>query len=184
MKILFSLILVAGLIGLISCKKEKPGPDERDAKIQQLRQDVDRLADQTHELSKEIVKLQDRQAQDESLQTKQAAEQAVSTSSQMNPERVKREVGPLVQVQIQKLKKSSDTPKQGSQFGMRTEYDTKNAVYGLVRNDNPATPYFARVIVPFEKFLESEKNSRSISKGSTKLLFAYRKNHWTFEKME
>lgn len=184
MKILLSLILAASLICLISCKKEKPGPDEKDAKIQQLRQDVDRLADQTHELRKEIVKLQDRLAQNEALQTKQAAERAGSASSEMNSERVKREVGPLLQAQIQKLKKTSDTPKQGSQFGMRTEYDTKNAVYGLVRNDNPATPYFARVIVPYEKFLESEKNSRSISKGSTKLLFAYRKNHWTFEKLE
>jgi cell division protein FtsB len=184
MKRLLTFVVVGSLFLTITCKKEKLAPDEKDAKIQQLRQDVDRLSVQTQKLREEIVKLQDRVAQNEALQTKAFAERNSSSSSEMNVDRVKREVGPLLSIEIQKLKKSSDTPKHGTQFGMRTEYDTKKAVYGLVRNDNPAIPYLARVIVPYEKFLESDKGSRSMSKGSTKFLFAYRKNKWTFEKIE
>jgi hypothetical protein len=184
MRFLLSLILVANLLVSFSCKQQKPVPDEKDAQIRQLRQDVDRLTMQTQKLREEIVKLQDRLAQDEALQTRQMAERSSSTSNEMNVDRVKREVGPLLLAEIQKLKKSSDTSKRGTQFGMRTEYDTKKAVYGLVRSDNPAVPYLARVIVPFEKFLESDKDSRSMSQGTARFLFAYRKGHWVFEKLE
>ncbi|HJZ12598.1 MAG TPA: hypothetical protein VJ521_10630, partial [Acidobacteriota bacterium] len=87
-------------------------------------------------------------------------------------------VEPLLKDVISKLKLAAETPKSGTQFGMRVEYDLKKAVYGLVRNDDPAVPYAAKVIVRYEKFLESETLSRSYGSGTVQFLFAYTHNRW------
>ncbi len=183
MKLLIEIILTGLLVIPISCKQEKPLPNEKDVKIEELRKDVDRLSRETQEIRKEILDLKDQMAQQQALQTRSAAASSAS-KSEMNIERVKREVAPVLQEVIHKLKKETDTPKQGSQFGMRTEYDTKRAVYGLIRSENPAIPYLARVIVSYQKYLESVKETRAISNGTTRFLFAYRKGRWTFEKIE
>lgn len=181
MKLLIQIILTGLLIVPFSCKQEKPAPDDKTEQINQLRKDVDRLSSETQELRKEILDLKEQLAQQQAVQTRSAA---ASASSEMNIERVKREVAPVLQEVIHKLKKETDTPKQGSQFGMRTEYDTKRAVYGLIRSENPGIPYFARVIVSYQKYLESDRETRAISNGTTRFLFAYRKGRWTFEKIE
>jgi uncharacterized FlaG/YvyC family protein len=183
MKLLVQIILLGIMAISLGCKRS-PAPDEKDAKIRQLQMDVERLSRETQDLRKEISSLRQRVTEQGELQTRAAAESTASSRSEMNVERMKREVSPTLQEIIQKMKKETDTTKQGSQFGMRTEYDTKRAVYGLVRSENPAMPYLARVIVSYQKFLESEKESRAISKGTTRFLFAYRKNRWTFEKIE
>ena len=67
---------------------------------------------------------------------------------------------------------------------MRVEYDLKNAVYGLVKNDDQSAPYSAKVIVKFEKFLESDEVSRSYGNGSSTFVFAYRNKQWILQSYE
>ena len=179
-----SLIIFAFLFSLIACKQERPAPDNRDVRIQQLEKQVSDLSGDIQSLHNQISMLQEQVSQMQATQTRAAAAAASSSRSEMNVERVKQEVGPLLVDAIEKVKKETDTAKKGSQFGMRTEYDPKRAVYGLVRSDNPEVPYFARVIVSYQKFLESSKESKQMSSGTTRFLFAYRKGRWTFEKVE
>jgi hypothetical protein len=67
---------------------------------------------------------------------------------------------------------------------MRMEYDVPAAVYGLITTGDPEIPYRAKVIVKYEKFLESEKKSGSYGAGSTTFLFALKKNRWVLESFQ
>jgi TolA-binding protein len=178
------IMIASVLLMLISCKEEKPAPDPKDARIQNLEKQVAALSGDVQNLHNKISMLQEQLTEIQSAQTRAAAQAASSSRSEMNIERVKQEVAPLLLDAIEKVKKETDTSKKGSQFGMRTEYDPKRAVYGLVRNDNPEVPYYARVIVSYQKYLVSSKESKEMSTGATRFLFAYRKGRWTFEKVE
>ena len=177
-------IIASLLLSLLSCKEEKPAPDARDARIQQLEKQVAGLSGDVQDLHNQISMMQQQITEIQAAQTRAASLSVSSSRSEMTVERVKQEVGPLLPGAIEKVKKETDTAKKGSQFGMRTDYDPKRAVYGLVRSDNPEIPYYARVIVSYQKYLVSSKESREMSTGSTRFLFAYRKGRWTFEKVE
>jgi hypothetical protein len=58
----------------------------------------------------------------------------------------------------------------------------QNAVYGLQNNEgsNPS----AKVIVKFEKFLESGEDSRSYGSGSSTFVFIYQNKQWLLQSYE
>jgi len=97
---------------------------------------------------------------------------------EMTVDQMKVDLQPLLKDVIQKIKDSSESEGRGDQFHMRVEYDLKRAIYGLVRNEDPLMPYWGKVIVRYEKFLESDSYSRSYGSGSVQLLFAYTNNRW------
>src|SRR4029079_6318369 len=106
------------------------------------------------------------------------AAQTRQAVSKLTVDRMKKEIKPALDKASQDLKKSAETPRKGDHFGMRVEYNLQKAFYGLIETGNAWTPYHAKVIVTFEKFLESGNESKSYGKGSTMLMFAYRNNHW------
>jgi regulator of replication initiation timing len=150
---------------------------EKDPRVEKLQNDVQKLAEQNQKLQSEVDRLQTRLNESQSqpatppVQTQQAIKK-------MTVDRMKIEIKPALDKAIVDLKKSAETPRKGDQFGMRVEYDLKKAFYGLIETGNEKVPYQAKVIIQFEKFLESGKESKSYGKGSTMLMFAYRNNRW------
>ena len=125
------------------------------------------------------------------LEKQNAAQTATLTKSEapvkqeeMTIERMKVELQPFLADLIVRIKGAAETPRKGTQFAMRQEYDLKKAIYGLVRTDDPVTPYQAKVIVPFEKYLESNSISRSYGTGSTTFIFVHRDGQWFLQTYE
>lgn len=163
------------MVSVFSCTKAP----EKDPRIEKLQNDVQKLAEQNQKLQSEVQRLQSQLTQSQS----QPAIPGVQVQSQpavkkMTVDRMKIEIRPALDKAIQDIKKSAETPRKGNQFGMRVEYDLKKGFYGLIETGNEKVPYQAKVIVTFEKFLESGTESKSYGKGSTMLMFAYRNNHW------
>jgi cell division protein FtsL len=167
---IFSLVL-------LSCSKTV----EKDSRVEKLQKEVQDLAQENKEQEAELHQLQTQIAE---LQTQRATQTAATRQQQpkqMTVEVMKREIKPVLDEAIRDVKKKAETPSKGSQFGMRVEYDLQKAFYGLIETGDQRVPYQAKVIVTFEKFLESERESKSYGKGSTMLLFSYRKNKWVLD---
>ena len=163
-------------LSLSSCRQPEKGPDPE---ISKLQEDVHRLAQENEKLLDEIKAM--RRELTEQREKENQAAQTKPAEREMTVDRMKLEVQPVLQETIHQLKAVTDTPRKGKQFGMRTEYDLKRAVFGLVRSDDPRTPYFAKVVVRYERFLESENESKSYGFGTINFLFAYRNGHWLLE---
>ena len=174
-QILFSLLL---LLPLFSCQNEK---QQKDSEIADLQKDVKQLSEENHKLLKEIQTLREEMKQPPpplppSDPTK------TETAPSMTMDRMKAELEPLLKNIIENIKKREETPKKENQYGMRIEYDLKNAVYGL--NNQSGDQPFAKVIIRYEKFLESGQDSRSYGKGSSSFYFAHQKDRWVFQSYE
>jgi cell division protein FtsB len=174
MKVLLcNLLLMLLVVTYFSCTKAP----EKDPRVEKLQNDVQKLAEQNKKLQSEVERLQTQVSESQSQPVLPTA-QTQEAVKKMTVDRMKIEIRPALDKAIQEIKKSAETPRKGSQFGMRVEYDLKKAFYGLIETGNAWTPYHAKVIVTFEKFLESGNESKSYGKGSTMLMFAYRNNHW------
>jgi cell division septum initiation protein DivIVA len=161
------------MVTYLSCNKAP----EKDPRVEKLQNDVQKLAEQNKKLQSEVGRLQT-QLSESQTQPVSPPVQTQPAGKKMTVDRMKIEIRPALDKAIQDLKKSAETPRKGNQFGMRVEYDLKKAFYGLIETGNERVPYQAKVIVTFEKFLESTTESKSYGKGSTMLMFAYRNNHW------
>jgi cell division protein FtsL len=161
---------------LLSCSK----PVEKDPRVEKLQKEVTDLAQKNKEQQAELHQLQTQIAE---LQSQQATQTAAAKQQpkKMTVEVMKREIKPALDEAIRDVKKKAETPSKGNQFGMRVEYDLQKAFYGLIETGDQRMPYQAKVIVTFEKFLESEQESKSYGKGSTMLMFSYRKNKWVLD---
>jgi hypothetical protein len=171
-------LTVAFLPSIFSC--EEKTSRQPDLKVQRLEQEVNRLTDENRRLEEQMQALQTQ------MQAQLDAQTIPSTpvrpqKTEMTVEKLKQQIAPFLKEAIVKMKKVSETPKKGKQFGMRMEYDTPAAVYGLITTGDPEIPYRAKIIVKYEKFLESEKKSASYGSGSTTFLFALKKNRWVLE---
>lgn len=155
-----------------------------DPRISELQKDVVRLSEENKQQAQQIRQLQsDMQEAQTQMRAPAPAVQAAPAAarSTMTVERLKQGVAPVLEEVLRKLKESSDTPKRGEGYGMRTEFDLQHAVYGLVQTKDPRAPYAARVIVTYEKFLESHKESRSFGSGSQEFNFVYRNQKWVYQ---
>jgi regulator of replication initiation timing len=157
---------------------------EKDPQIVQLQKDVSRLSEENQRLTNEVQSLRTQLQSNESAPVPTEIPKEQPSAESMTVEQMKQEVAPLLKDTIQKIKIESESAKNGKQFGMRAEYDLKNAVYGLVKNDDESAPYSAKVIVKFEKFLESDHVSRSYGNGSSTFVFAYRNKQWILQSYE
>lgn len=174
----FSIPILLLLLLTLSCNKMS----RDDPRISELQKDVTRLSEQNKQLSQSLSDL--RRELEEVKARPPVAVAQTSTVPQKPPmtvERMKMGVEPLLEEIVRKIKASSDTPKKGDQYGMRIEFDLKHAVYGLVQSKDSKSPYAARVIVGYEKFLESQKESRSMSSGSEQFYFVYRDPKWVYQ---
>jgi cell division protein FtsB len=168
-----NLLLVLLVVTNFSCTKAP----EKDPRVEKLQNDVKQLAEQNKKLESEVERLQT-QLNEQQSQPALPEAQTQETVTKMTVDRMKKEIKPALDKAIQDLKKSAETPRTANQFGMRVEYDLKKAFYGLIDTGNERVPYQAKVIVTYEKFLESGTESKSYGKGSTMLMFAHRNNHW------
>lgn len=144
---------------------------------------MQRLGEENRKLKEEMKDLQFKMQshiEAQTIPTTQVKEQ----KAEMTLEKLKQQVGPALKEAILKTKKQSETPKRGTQFGMRLVYDVPAAVYGLITTGDPEIPYRAKVIVKYEKYLESEKKSDSYGSGSTTFVFALRKHRWVLESQQ
>jgi cell division septum initiation protein DivIVA len=168
-------LIVLSFLVSVSCSKSV----EKDPRVEKLQNEVQALAQQNKELQTEIRQLQ---TQVQELKDQQVTKaQTQQQGQKMTVDMMKREIRPALEEAIQDIRKKAETPRSGTQFGMRVEYDLKNAFYGLIETGDERSPYQAKVIVTFEKFLESEKESKSYGKGSTMLVFSYRKRKWVLD---
>ncbi len=162
---------------LAFCRANQPDPQ-----MQELQKDVKQLSEENRKLQKEIQSLK------ENLNKKEPeikpAPQTAPAEIRMTVDQMKQDIQPLLRDIITKIKAVEETPRKAKQYGMRIEYDIKNAVYGLIRNPNPSTLYHAKVIIKYEKFLESEQESRSYGSGSATFLFAYQSNQWVLQRRD
>jgi hypothetical protein len=181
LKKLNTIFIVLILLGSTYCKNEDASNKANQQQISSLREDVSRLAEENRRLGQEVSALRKELTARTEVETQTSTTSPVKRSESMTVDNMKADVEPLLRDLIQKLKKRSETPRKDDQFGMRVEYDLKRAVYGLVRNDDPEVPYHARIIVPYEKFVESDQRSRSYGKGITTVLFAYTGKHWQLQ---
>ena len=166
------LLYAVLLLSLQQCQKQE------DPRIQNLQKDVTRLKEENQRLQNKVEDLQIRlnaQSRPQSVPSKQPEKAAVP---EMTVEMMKKQIEPLLQEVIKKAKPVSDPSEKSNQFRMRVEYDLKSPIYGLVRNEDPTIPYWAKVIVRYEKFLESSSVSRSYGTGSIQFLFAYTNDRW------
>jgi TolA-binding protein len=175
------LFLAAVVLSAISCQRNVS--QQPDPRVQKLEQEVRRLNEENQKLEDQIQDLQTRMQTHIDVQTMPSIPEK-EKKSQMTVQILKQQIAPALKEAISKSKKQLETPKRGSQFGMRMEYDLPAAVYGLITTGDPEIPYRAKVIVKFEKFLESEKKSDSYGSGSTTFLFALRKNRWVLESQQ
>jgi hypothetical protein len=169
------------LFSFLACREQQ---DQSNTQIQQLQREVKRLSEENQRLSDEVRSLRTQLKPNESTppQTQSTIVPAPARNT-MTVERMKKEVKPLLEEAIDRIKQSSETPRKQNQYGMRIEYDLKNAVYGLINDEEGIVPY-AKVIVKYEKFLESENDSRPYGSGSSTFLFAFHNNHWTLQSYE
>jgi TolA-binding protein len=170
------------LVIFLSCSKQ-PAEDPR---LTKLEQEVQSLNAKTEQLNQQLQQLQQQVAEvqtrtTEQMQTRTMAADA-NRADEMSVSRMKREVEPLVTKIIDQSKADTDTESKGDQFGMRVEYDLKHAVYGLSRTQNEASPYLAKVIVPYQKFVTSSKESRSYGSSTREFVFVYAKGKWILQK--
>ncbi|HSE40956.1 MAG TPA: hypothetical protein VLH08_09350 [Acidobacteriota bacterium] len=164
-----------------SCTKQA----EKDPRIDKLQDEVQTLSEKNKEFESEIQQLRrdlnELKNQQQSAQKPQTPQQQ---QQKMTVDVMKREIRPALDEAIRDIKKKTETPRKGSQFGMRVEYDFQKAFYGLIDTGDESVPYKAKIIIQFEKFLESEKESKSYGKGSTTLMFSYRKRKWALDSAE
>src|SRR5262245_38016380 len=167
MKVLLcNLLLIVLVVTTFSCTKAP----EKDPRVEKLQSDVNKLVEQNKKLELEVERLQS-QLNEAQSQPAQPSVQTQEAVTKMTVDRMKKEIRPAQDKAIQELKKSAETSGQENQFGMRVEYDLKKAFYGLIETGNERVPYQAKVIVTFEKFLESGTESKSYGRGSTMLMF-------------
>lgn len=179
LRVFVSFLFLSFLSGL-ACRKE-----EKDPRIEELQKDVRLLLQENEKLRKEVQSLHVEKEKPVVPQT--APEEIAGTVTkpdEMTVEKMKLEIEPSLLDLINRIKSAAETPKKGIQFGMRQEYNLKKAVYGLVRTDDPVTPYQAKVIVPYEKYLESDSVSRSYGAGSTTFIFVNRGGQWFLQTYE
>jgi septal ring factor EnvC (AmiA/AmiB activator) len=172
-QILFTFLILSSLF---SCRQEK---QQKDPQMDQLRKDVKQLSDENQRLLKELQNLREelkQQTQPVVKETKPVVRQ------EMTMQQMKVEVEPVLKEAIIRIKKTAETPRKDKQYGMRIEYDLANAVYGLQNNEG--YPPSAKVIVKYEKFLESDKDSRSYGTGSSTFIFAYQNKQWILQSYE
>jgi hypothetical protein len=174
-QIFFSFLL---LLSPLACRQETKG---KDTQISELQRDVKQLSQENKELIREIQSLREEMKQSEP-EPKPADIQPVPVEV-MTVERMKKGVEPLLKDVIDKLKQTAETPRKEKQYGMRIEYDLKNAVYGLMHTGEGYPPS-AKVIVQYEKFLESGEDSRSIGLGNSTFIFAYQEKRWVLQSYE
>lgn len=173
--ILFALSLI------ISCRQQKA---EKDPQMDQLQKDVKQLSEENRRLMNEVQSLRKELQQKQAPQPSPETQQRQPAEDGMTVEQMKREVAPVLKEAIEQIKQNSESPKNERQFGMTVQYDLKNAVYGLVKNGDESAPYHAKVLVKFEKFLESGNVSRSYGNGSSTFVFAYRNKQWILQSYE
>jgi hypothetical protein len=176
-----TIFIVLTIFFSAHCKDQNALEGVNRKEIAKLRQDVTRLADENRRLSQEVSALREELTVHNQPQTQTSVVVPVKRPEAMTVDTMKSDVKPLLLDVIQKLKKRSETPRNDAQYGMRVEYDLKRAVYGLVRNDDPEVPYHAKIIVPYEKFVESDRLSRSYGTGTTTILFAYTRKQWRLQ---
>jgi hypothetical protein len=171
---IFFTVLIFAL--LFACRQEKK---ETDPQIEQLQKDIKNLSDENQRLLKELQQLRE----DWKQQTQPVAtEKKPVPRQEMTMDQMKAEVEPVLKEVIVRIKKTAETPRKDKQYGMRIEYDLENAVYGLQNNEG--FPPSAKVIVKYEKFLESDKDSRSYGTGSSTFVFAYHNKQWILQNYE
>ena len=176
-QILFLLLLSFWFVP--ACRTEKA---EKDSQISELQKDVKQLSDENRELLKEVQALREeiKHPQTESVDP---PEPEPEPAEEITIEQVKTEVGPLLAEVIDKIKKTAETPSRDKQYGMRIEYDLKNAVYGLMNTQQGSEPA-AKVIVKYEKFLESAEDSRAYGTGNSIFVFAHQNDRWVLQSYE
>jgi hypothetical protein len=183
-KISRQMFLFCFLLSSVACRQNQ-NQDQRAAQIQQQQQqrEIKRLSEENQRLSDEIRSLRAELKAKQNPTPQPQSSPKVPENNPMTVERMKTEIKPLLEETIDYIKKTSETPRKQNQYGMRIEYDLKNAVYGLINDEDGTVPY-AKVIVQYEKFLESEKDSRSYGSGSSTFLFAYHNHRWTLQSYE
>jgi hypothetical protein len=177
----FKLLVILSLICFVSCGQKE------DSRVEQLQKDVARLNQENERLRNEMQQLYQKvqsNAHPVPTQTSVNTAQTSETRKEITVEEMKTAVKPLVVDFIKKLKAASETPSKNDQFGMRMEYDIPSAVYGLVRTNDEEAPYSAKVIVKYEKFLETTSNSKSYGIGTTTFYFTYENDHWSLQTFE
>lgn len=176
----FLFILFLPLL-LLSCEKKT----QEDPRIAQLQKDVARLSEENKQLEQSLGELRDELEQSQTQQVIPAPQTAQAPSPPaMTVDRMKAGVQPVLEEVIRKVKEASDTPRKGTQYGMRTEYDLQHAVFGLIQTRDRRAPYAARVIVKYEKYLESQIESHSYGSGSDEFYFVYRNGKWVHERRQ
>jgi len=159
--------------------KEDPRVPKLEQEVQSLNAKTDQLNQQLQELQTQVLEVQTRTA--EQIQTRNVATDT-NHADEMSVSRMKREVEPLVTKIVDQSAAQADTENKGDQYSMRVEYDLKHAVYGLTRTQNEAAPYLAKVIVPYQKFVSSSRESRSYGNDTREFVFAYTKGKWVLQK--
>jgi hypothetical protein len=175
------LCLILTLLQFASCRREED--HQAQAGYQKLQKQVGELSEQNRKLRQEVEQIhgQLQTLQTAPLATPVATEKLSEPKQEMSVGQMKIELASILKKAIQQVKSQLETPKRGTQFGMRMQYDLDGAVYGLVTTEDPDAPYRAKVIVKYEKFLESERKSASYGSGSTLFQFIYRKGRWILE---
>ena len=178
-QILFLFLLIVSFL-TPACRSEKA---EKDSQISELQKDVKQLSDENRELLKEVQALRDEIKPPQTEAVPVPAEPEPEPAMEITIEQVKTEVGPLLAEVIDKIKQTAETPRRERQYGMRIEYDLKNAVYGLMNSQQGSEPA-AKVIVKYEKFLESASDSRAYGTGNSIFVFAYQNDRWVLQSYE
>ena len=173
---IFLLFLILPFV--YSCRSEKK--ETNDPQIARLQQDVQKLTEENRRLLEELQNIRKDLKQSSNpapaVQQTQTAEETRITIEQM-----KQGVEPLLKDVVTNLKKAAETPRKDRQYGMRIDYDLKNAVYGL--HHSGSVP-MAKVIVKYEKFLESGSDSRSYGSGSSTFVFVYHNERWLLQSVD
>jgi len=170
-QIFFTLLILSFLF---ACRQEK----QKDPQMDQLQKDVKQLSGENQRLLKELQNLREELKQ----QTQPVPAKKTISRQEMTMEQMKADVEPVLKEAILRIKKTAETPSKDKQYGMRIEYDLANAVYGLQKNEGFSPS--AKVIVKYEKFLESDKDSRSYGSGSSIFVFAYHNKQWVLQSYE
>lgn len=154
-----------------------------DPRIAQIQKDLARQEEENRRLQKEMEDLRQELRSVQSQPSTQTMPSQPARPS-MTLDRMKSEVAPVLAEVIRRIKEDSDTSRKGDQYGMRVEYDLNHAVYGLVQSKDRKTSYLAKVIVKYEKFLESQKESHSYGSGAQEFFFAYRGQKWVYQQRQ
>jgi hypothetical protein len=177
-QILFFIFLILSFIP--ACRAEKK--EEKDSQIAELQKDVKQLSEENRELIKEVQALR-QEMKPQQTEPIASPQTDIEPVKQVTIEQVKTEVAPVLEDVIDKIKKTADTPRRDRQYGMRIEYDLKNAVYGLMNTQLGSEPA-AKVIVKYERFLESAEDSRAYGTGNSTFVFARQDDRWVLQSYE